>query len=513
MKANEGHIISYVEPGSIADQLEIEEGDELIRINGKKYKDIFDYRYLIKEEELVLLVKKKNGEEWELEVEKYPEDDLGITFKEGLMDKYSRCSNACVFCFIDQNAPGMRDTLYFKDDDARLSFLQGNYITLTNLSDEDVRRILFYKLSPINISIHTMNKQLRVKMLHNRFAGDALDKIKIFNDAGIKMNGQVVLCPDLNDKEELDYTITELEKYMPNFQSLSIVPVGLSRFRKNLYRMRSFTKEELRNTIAQVEKYQERFLKQFGTRFVFLSDEFYINAEMPMPTADYYEGYSQIENGIGIVTSFHDEFENGLKDLEEDLEKEEREEERKKEQKTKRGTIVLSGTLAAPCNLKLIEEYRKIKKHQRVTLVPILNDFYGHKINVTGLITAQDIINQLIIFKRKIAAGEINEFPSIWQAKQEELEETPIYVDGLLRDEPGVGDRAKWILEDLIKQYGEVAKDEVTDVIVPSVSLREGKDTFLDDLTIYDIEEAIHVKVHVCESDGNSMVELLKELE
>ena len=185
-------------------------------------------------------------------------------------------------------------------------------------------------------------------MLHNRFAGDALDKIKIFNDAGIKMNGQVVLCPDLNDKEELDYTITELEKYMPNFQSLSIVPVGLSRFRKNLYRMRSFTKEELRNTIAQVEKYQERFLKQFGTRFVFLSDEFYINAEMPMPTADYYEGYSQIENGIGIVTSFHDEFENGLKDLEEDLEKEEREEERKEErkeeQKTKRGTIVLSET-------------------------------------------------------------------------------------------------------------------------------------------------------------------------
>ena len=229
------HKIKSVLPGSIADELEIEAGDKLISINGNEIEDVFDYHFYVNDEYLTMIIEKADGEEWELEIEKDYEEDLGIEFEQGLMDEYRSCRNKCVFCFIDQMPKGMRDTLYFKDDDSRLSFLQGNYITLTNMSDKDIDRIVRYHLGPINISFQTMNPELRCKMLHNRFAGDALKKVDRLYEGGIEMNGQIVLCKGLNDGEELERSIQELTKYIPYLQSVSVVPVGLTKFRDGLY--------------------------------------------------------------------------------------------------------------------------------------------------------------------------------------------------------------------------------------------------------------------------------------
>lgn len=230
------HVIYKVLPNSIAEEMELESGDILLSINGNEIEDIFDYHYFVNDEYLVLLVKKQNGEEWELEIEKEFDEDLGIEFENGLMDDYKSCSNKCMFCFIDQMPPGMRETLYFKDDDSRLSFLQGNYITLTNMKDKDLDRIIRYHLAPINISVHTTNPKLRCKMLHNRFAGDALKKIDILFEAGIEMNGQIVLCKGENDGEELERTISDLVKYLPHMESLSVVPVGLTKLERGYIR-------------------------------------------------------------------------------------------------------------------------------------------------------------------------------------------------------------------------------------------------------------------------------------
>ena len=230
MKKNK-HIIKMVQPGSIAEELEIEPGDELISINDQKIEDVFDYHYLVNDDYLTVLIRKTNGEEWELEIEKDYEEDLGIEFDNGLMDEYRSCRNNCIFCFIDQMPPGMRETLYFKDDDSRLSFLQGNYVTLTNMSDHDIDRIIKYHLGPINISFQTTNPQLRCKMLHNRFAGDIFPKVQRLYEAGIEMNGQIVLCKGVNDGEELERSIRDLSRYLPHLRSVSIVPVGLSKYR------------------------------------------------------------------------------------------------------------------------------------------------------------------------------------------------------------------------------------------------------------------------------------------
>ena len=298
-KQEKRHIIKNVIPGSIADELELSAGDELLKINGKQITDVFDYHYLVNDEYLTLLVRKACGEEWELEIEKEYEEDLGLIFEESLMDSYRSCRNKCIFCFIDQMPPGMRETLYFKDDDARLSFLQGNYVTLTNLSDEDVERICFYKLSPINISVHTMNRRLRCKMLNNRFAGDALEKIKRFYDAGITMNSQIVLCKGINDGSELDYSISELERYMPYMSSVSVVPVGKTKFRDGLYPLESFGKEDSKKVLKQLFGWQERLLKKHGTRFVHASDEWFLVAGDPIPGADCYDCCREIEQDDG----------------------------------------------------------------------------------------------------------------------------------------------------------------------------------------------------------------------
>lgn len=396
------HIIQYVTPGSIAAELELAPGDELLRINGKKIVDVFDYHYLTNDEFLTLLVRKTSGEEWELEIEKEYEDDLGITFEESLMDSYRSCRNKCIFCFIDQMPPGMRETLYFKDDDARLSFLQGNYITLTNMSDEDVDRICFYKLSPINISVHTMNKELRCKMLHNRFAGDALDKIQRFYDAGITMNSQIVLCKGINDGAELDYSIRELEKLMPYMASVSVVPVGKTKFREGLFPLESFGKEDAKKVITQILGWQERLLAKHGTRFIHASDEWFITAGLPIPEADYYEGYGQIENGVGMVRSLMDEVAETLADLAGD--------DRKKE------LSIATGVLVAPILKGLVDDIRKKYPNITVYVYPIVNHYFGEEITVAGLVTGTDLMKQL----KNVPLGEYLCLPSVMIRPEEQ---------------------------------------------------------------------------------------------
>ncbi|MBB2183000.1 DUF512 domain-containing protein [Lachnospiraceae bacterium MD1] len=375
------HIIKEIEYGSIAEELELEPGDELISINGTAIKDVLDYHYLIKDEELTVIIKKPSGEEWELDIEKEYDDDLGIVFEEGLMDEYQSCRNKCIFCFIDQMPPGMRETLYFKDDDARLSFLQGNYITLTNMSDEDINRILYYKLSPINISIHTTNEELRCKMLHNRFAGSSLDKIKRLKDGGIVMNGQIVLCKGWNDGEELERTIHDLAAFLPEMQSVSIVPVGLTKFRQGLEQLEAFSKEDSIHVIDTIHRWQNIFLTHYGTRFIYASDEWYIKAEMPIPDADSYEGYPQIENGVGLIRSLQVEFEEYYEELDGD--------------NRKRELSIATGVLAAPYLQQMVDKLNIKYPGIKVHLYTIINNFFGTNITVAGLLTGEDIISQL----------------------------------------------------------------------------------------------------------------------
>ena len=375
------HIIKEIEEGSIAEELELAPGDELVSINDTKVMDVLDYHYLIKDENLTVLIKKSNGEEWELDIEKDYEEDLGIVFEEGLMDEYCSCRNKCIFCFIDQMPPGMRDTLYFKDDDARLSFLQGNYITLTNLSDEEVDRIIFYKLSPINISIHTTNEELRCRMLNNRFAGNSLHKLKKLKDAGIIMNGQIVLCKGWNDGEELEKTMHDLSAFLPEMGSVSVVPVGLTKYREGLEKLEGFTKEESLIVLEQIHRWQNIFLTHYGTRFVYASDEWYLKADLPIPEEDSYEGYPQIENGVGLIRSLQKEFEDYYDEVQGD--------------NRVRNLSIATGELAAPIIRKLADRVTLKFPNIKINVNTITNHFFGTQITVAGLLTGGDIIEQL----------------------------------------------------------------------------------------------------------------------
>lgn len=381
------HVIKEVASGSIADELSICPGDKLLSINKKEIEDIFDYHYLIEDEYLELLIEKENGEEWDIEIEKYTDEDLGLTFDESLMDNYRSCFNKCVFCFIDQNPPGMRDTIYFKDDDTRLSFLQGNYVTLTNMQEKDIDRIIEYKLAPINISVHTTNRELRCKMLNNRFAGHIIDYMDKLYEAGIPMNSQVVLCKNYNDGAELERTIKDLLKYVPVLESLSIVPVGLSKYRDGLCELESFTREDAREVIALVEKYQKLAVEEHGIHFVHASDEWYINAGYELPAEETYDGYMQLENGVGMTRLLYDEVSQAVEDYLDE-----------------RGGVPsqahikissFSGMLVNENILKTIEVIKKAFPKLEMPVYPIRNDFFGEKITVTGLLTGQDISRQL----------------------------------------------------------------------------------------------------------------------
>ncbi len=397
------HKIKEVLPDSIAEELEIEAGDVLVSINEQPIKDVFDYRYLSEDEEITLLIRKPDGEEWELEIEKDAYEDLGLVFEDGLMDEYRSCRNKCIFCFIDQMPPGMRETLYFKDDDARLSFLQGNYITLTNLSEEDMERILFYKLSPINISVHTTNPELRCKMLNNRFAGEALDKIKRFYDAGLEMNGQIVLCKGYNDGEELERTIHDLTAYLPLMQSVSVVPMGMTKFREGLTQVEPFTKEDAVEVIGIIKKWQEIIQNHYGTRMIHASDEWYLLAGLPLPEEEDYEGYPQLENGVGMIRLLNAEVDEYLAEC-------------KGDNRARKLTLV-TGELAASTIKAQVEKIQKKYPNIEAEVVAVRNDFFGNSITVAGLVTAQDIIAQL----KDMDLGDILLLPEVMLRSGEEV--------------------------------------------------------------------------------------------
>ena len=375
------HKISRIEPGSIADELGIEPGDLLLTVNDSVIEDVFDYHFLIHDEELVLLIEKPDGEEWELEIEKDYDEDLGMEFEQGLMDEYRSCRNKCMFCFIDQMPEGMRDTLYFKDDDSRLSFLQGNYVTLTNMSEHDIDRIIRYHLEPINISFHTTNPELRCKMLHNRFAGEALKKVDRLYEAGIEMNGQIVLCKGINDGEELERSIRDMSRYLPYLRSVSVVPVGLTRYREGLYPLKSFTKEEAKGVLEIIHRWQKKLFKEHGIHFIHAGDEWYLLAEEEIPEEERYDGYLQLENGVGMLRLLFNEFREAFQALPGD-------------EKSRRVSMA-TGLLAYPELCRIADMLKEKYPGTKVQIYPVRNDFFGEKITVSGLITGGDLIRQL----------------------------------------------------------------------------------------------------------------------
>ena len=381
MKKKNQHIINQVAPDSIAEELEIEVGDILLEINGNKIEDIFDYQYYTQDEYIEVLIQKPSGEEWLLEIDKDYDEDLGISFENGLMDDYRSCHNKCIFCFIDQMPKGMRDTLYFKDDDSRLSFLQGNYVTLTNMSDEDVERIIKYNLSPINVSFQTTNPELRCKMLNNRFAGDALKKAWKLAEAGIMMNGQIVLCKGVNDGEELERSIRDLSKYLPNLESVSVVPVGLSKYRDGLYPLEPFTKEDAKEVLCIIHEWQDKLYPEYGLHFIHASDEWYILAEEELPEEESYDGYLQLENGVGMLRLLMNEFEEGMKQITREVKPTE--------------VSLVTGILAFPYINKMAEQMMEKYPQLKIHVYAIRNDFFGEMITVSGLLTGQDILAQL----------------------------------------------------------------------------------------------------------------------
>ena len=429
------HVIKSIEPGSIAEEMGIEPGDKLICINDSVIEDVFDYHFYVNDEELVVVIEKPNGEEWELEIEKDYDEDLGIVFEQGLMDEYRSCRNKCIFCFIDQMPKGMRETLYFKDDDSRLSFLQGNYITLTNMSDHDIDRIINYHLEPINISFHTTNPDLRCKMLNNRFAGEALKKVDRLYDAGIAMNGQIVLCKGINDGEELERSIRDLAKYLPHLQSVSVVPVGLTKYREGLAQLEAFTKEDAVKVIETIEKWQQIFYEKYGLHFIHAGDEWYILAERELPQEESYDGYLQLENGVGMLRLLLNEFEEAYNDLQGDGRELE--------------LSIATGKLAYPYLKEMVGKLQVKFPNVKVHIYDLINNFFGEKITVAGLLTGQDLIAQL---------------------KGKEL-----------------GSR----------------------LLIPCNMLRDGEEVFLDDISISDVKESLQVEVDIVKSSGWDFVETI----
>lgn len=378
-----GHIITKVLPGSIAEEMEIEPGDQLLEINGEMIEDVFDYRFDIKDEMVEVLIRKADGEEWLLEIEKEYDEELGVAFETELMSDYKSCCNKCIFCFIDQMPEGMRESLYFKDDDSRLSFMQGNYITLTNMKEKDIDRIIRYHLAPINISVQTTNPALRCEMLHNRFAGDVLKYIDRLYQHEIEMNGQIVVCQGVNDGGELVRTLNDLERYIPFMRSVSVVPSGLTKYREGLYPLEVFGGEKARETIRIVEKKQKECMERYGIHFAHASDELYDLAGWEMPEAGRYDGYLQLENGVGMVRLLTEEVQETLCLLE------------GRTQRIERKVTIATGIIAAKVITGLAEKVMEAFPELQVQVVPIRNKFFGETITVTGLITGQDLAGQL----------------------------------------------------------------------------------------------------------------------
>ena len=369
--------ISYIEPGSLASRAGLSPGDKLLSVNGHEIHDILEYRYLISETEVTIAVEKKNGSKEIITIEN-DYADLGIELTEALIAEAKSCKNKCIFCFIDQLPKGMRETVYFKDDDTRLSFLQGNYVTLTNVSDEEFSRIVAMHISPINISVHTTNPELRVKMLKNPNAAKIFDIMKMLAAHEIYMNCQIVLCPGYNDKAELDRTICDLASLYPYVISCSVVPVGLTRCREGLCELTPFDARSSLEAVRQIEEYQKKFRKDFGVNLIYASDEFYINAKLPIPKPSEYDGFPQIENGVGLIASMQEEFDEAVKLI--------------PERKYNRNVALATGEIAEGFIKSLAKRLISICDGLKITVFPIKNEFFGGGVNVTGLVTGRDIL-------------------------------------------------------------------------------------------------------------------------
>jgi putative radical SAM enzyme (TIGR03279 family) len=377
--------IISVDRYSIAEELNIEPGDNLITINGTFPNDILDYRYELANDFVTVEIEKKTGEIWELEIEKEIDESLGINFENGMMDDIRCCNNACIFCFVDQMPEGMRSSLYVKDDDERLGFLHGNYVTFTNLNDEDIERIIKYRIQPINVSIHTTNSDLRVKMLRNKKAKNINQQLRLLAENNIEMNGQIVMCPGVNDGKELASTLEDLKTYYPALKSVSVVPVGLSKHRKGLYNLSAVNKPAAKETLKIISKIQKEMIEEYGTHFVYPSDEIFIQADELLPENDYYESYRQIENGVGMMTLFETEFLEGLENYREQILKINNIVE----------TSIITGRLAYEHIKQLTSKLTNLNSNIKIEIFAITNHHFGEMITVSGLITAKDIISTL----------------------------------------------------------------------------------------------------------------------
>ncbi|MEG2891799.1 MAG: DUF512 domain-containing protein [Clostridium sp.] len=371
-------IISSVSAGSIAEEVGIEVGDVLVSINEQVVKDIIEYRYIVCDEELTLVIRKPNMEEWEIEIEKDYYEDIGIDFEDPIIDHARRCHNKCVFCFIDQLPKNLRSSLYFKDDDSRLSFLQGNFVTLTNMKEEDLERIIKYRISPINVSVHTTNPDLRVEMLKNKNAGRVFEILKMLTDNHIQVNCQVVLCTDINDGDELKRTIYDLYSLNPNVLSLSVVPVGVTRFRDNLHHLKTYNRESARRVIEETSLIQEDLIKKCGSPFVRLADEFYVLADVDLPSYEHYDDFEQIEDGIGMIRYLEACVNDALEDT--------------NVVGKNKSVGFITGESAYEYILAEADKIGK-KLNVKINVHKIKNEFFGGEISVAGLIVATDIIN------------------------------------------------------------------------------------------------------------------------
>lgn len=372
--------IEYVEPNSMAEEAGLQKGDKLLEINGNDFYDLLEYRYLMSEAEVELRVLKTDGTE-EIIIIENDYEDIGIGFRDELIGDAVSCTNKCIFCFIDQLPTGMRDTVYFKDDDTRLSFLQGNYVTLTNMKDEDIDRLIRMRVSPINISVHTTNPKLREKMLNNRFAGKCYEIMRKFANNNMYMNCQIVSCPGINDGNELDRTISDLAKLYPYVNSVSVVPVGLTRYRDNLCKLTPYDKKSSYEIIEQVRVWQKKLLTELGTRLIYLSDEFYINAGVEIPCSNEYEGFPQIENGVGLVSSMREEFEAAIEMV--------------RDTERSRHVAIATGEIAYDFIRSLSDKIEEKCKGVKIDVTPVKNNFFGGGVSVTGLVCGCDILEQI----------------------------------------------------------------------------------------------------------------------
>lgn len=420
-----------VTANSHADRAKIKSGEILLSINGNIIEDVLDYRFYQVNRELNLEISDEIGNARTVRIVKSEYEEIGLEFETYLMDEQKSCRNKCIFCFIDQLPKGMRESLYFKDDDSRLSFLFGNYITLTNLTQHEIDRIIKMHISPINVSVHTTNPQLRCKMMNNRFAGDALRHLESFTRAGISLNCQIVACPGINDGDELIRTFTDLESLGVNMTA--VVPVGLTRYREGLFPLTEYTAETAAQTLDIIEKFGDECVKKHGRRIFYAADEFYIKAKRPIPEPDFYEGFPAVEDGVGMIACLKEEIEFAVEDCE--------------------YNDSLSYTVTMACGEAVAPYLKDMMKiisvkfpNIKINVVAVKNNFFGGGVNVSGLVTGGDLIEQL---------------------RGREL-----------------GER----------------------LFIPSSMLRFENDVFLDDVSVEDVERELGISLEAVNNNGDQLV-------